>query len=91
MVVFTKSLNETKIQKHRINFISKNTTFQFGEYAFAPAIESKMELVHLTNLKKIIKKVVKRKRIKKNRKNRNQTMGKGKGSGNKQKLKTYKI
>jgi hypothetical protein len=80
MVVFNKNINEIKIQKHRVFFVSKEIKFKFGEYAFVAQKELKIELNQLTFLRKVIKKVVKKARKKKNRKRKGQIVAQGKSN-----------
>lgn len=55
MVVFDTSLNNIKVQKNRSYKISKKPKLLVGEYGFVASNESKMELIHLTFLKKCLR------------------------------------
>lgn len=55
LVVFDTSLNNIKVQKNRGYQISKKPKLLVGDYGFVASNESKMELIHLTFLKKCLK------------------------------------
>lgn len=55
MVVFDTSLTNIKIQKNRSYKFSKKTILLVGEYGFVASNESRMELIHITFLKKCLK------------------------------------
>jgi hypothetical protein len=55
LVVFDTSLTNIKVQKNRGYKFSKTTKLLLGEYAFAASNESRMELIHMTFLKKCLK------------------------------------
>jgi hypothetical protein len=67
MVVFDNSLREVKLQKNRGYKLTKTFKVRFGEYAFVASNESKMELIHLTILKKFIKKIIKQNKKRKDK------------------------
>ena len=71
MVVFSKSLIDVKIQKKRKykkNLINK---IKFGDYAFINLKETKIELIQLSFIKKLFKKLMKRRKKKKTKNNNN--------------------
>lgn len=67
MVVFSKSLVDVKIQKKR--FFKKNIRKKiiFGDYAFLNLKETKIELIQLSFIKKLFKKLIIKKKSKKNK------------------------
>jgi len=57
MVVFDTSLQNIKVQKNRFSKTPKTPTLKFGNYGFLIKNESKIELIHITFLKKCLKKL----------------------------------
>lgn len=64
MVVFSKSLVDVKIQKNRKFLGISGKSIKFGDYAFLVKKESKMELVQLSYIKKMFKKLIEKKKKK---------------------------
>lgn len=64
MVVFSKSLVDVKLHKNRRFLGTSNKKIKFGDYAFLVKKESKMELVQLSFIKKMFKKLIEKKKKK---------------------------
>jgi hypothetical protein len=73
LVVFGKSLVDVKIQKKRKYKKNLRNQIKFGDYAFVNLKETKIELIQLSFIKKLFKKLMK-KRKKKKIKNDNNTI-----------------
>lgn len=65
MVVFSKSLVDVKIHKKRVYKKNYRNLIKFGDYAFINLKETKIELIQLSFIKKLFKKIIKRKKKKK--------------------------
>jgi len=79
LVVFDSSLHEIRVQKNRGFKFSKTLKIRFGEYALVSTNESKMELIQLTFVKRLLKKLIKkRKKIKSKGKSRISQSGESK-------------
>jgi len=73
LVVFSKSLVDVKIQKKRRYKKNLRNNIKFGDYAFINLKETKIELIQLSYIKKLFKKLMK-KRKKKKAKNDNSSV-----------------
>jgi len=69
LVVFNKSLVDVKIQKKRIYKKNFRNNIKFGDYAFINLKETKIELIQLSFIKKLFKKLMKKRKKKKSKNN----------------------
>jgi hypothetical protein len=66
LVVFSKSLIDVKIHKKRVYKKNFRNLIKFGDYAFVNLKETKIELIQLSFVKKLFKKIIKKKKKKSN-------------------------
>jgi hypothetical protein len=69
LVVFNKSLVDIKIQKKRVYKKNFRNFIKFGDYAFINLKETKIELIQLSFIKKLFKKLMKKRKKKKSKNN----------------------